>query len=78
MRAIEKRLRERLKEKDEELAELRIELKTVEEDRAKFRMYIAARLKSAIETHGKNQYWCMNGVIESLAKFMQTVKHWYW
>jgi hypothetical protein len=78
VRAVEKRLRERLKEKQRDLDGAYADLRKVEADRAKFRTYIAARLKSAIETHGQNKYWCMNGVIESITKFMQTVEHWYW
>lgn len=71
MRAIEKRLRQRIRE-------LEAELEKVKADRQGFRDAIISNLKKAILIHGQGQYWRMDSLIEILAKQIQARDGWYW
>lgn len=71
MRAVEKRLREKIKELEKEITELK-------EDRNKFREDLVNNLKSAIRIHGEGKYWNMGSLIESLSKQIASKKWWYW
>ena len=70
MRAIEKRLRERIKE-------LEAKLSNVEADRNKFRRDTVNNLKSAISIHGDGKYWNMASMIETLAKQIHDKDQWW-
>ena len=71
MRAIEKRLRERIKT-------LETELEEVKKDREAFRSDVVSNLRTAIQIHGKGQYWSMGGMIETFAKQIASKQNWYW
>lgn len=71
MRAVEKRLRERIKHLEAELAD-------VEADREKFRNDLTRNLRYAIEVHGKGQYWNMPNMIETFAKQLRDKMWWAW
>lgn len=71
MRAVEKRLRERIKILESELAE-------VKEDREGFRNSFAFLFRESIRIHGTECTWNMASLIETLAKSMAKRKYWYW
>jgi hypothetical protein len=71
MRAVEKRLRERLKD-------VEAELEVVIADRNKFREEFARLFRSAIDCHGRNRHFAMDSYIETGAKFLATVQRWWW
>lgn len=71
MRAVEKRLRERIKYLEDKLAK-------VEADRDGFRESIASNLRQAIRIHGEGHYWNMPGLIETFAKQIAKREWWYW
>ncbi len=71
MRAVEKRLREKVRE-------LESELTTVKADREKFRKYWAHKFRWFIELQGKSSTPNMPYMIEDMAKFFQDVQWWYW
>lgn len=71
MRVAEKRLRERIKALEEEKRNLEI-------DREKFRSYVIGELKRAITQQGQNSGLSPSVSIERIAKFLQSVKSWYW
>jgi len=71
MRAIEKRLRERIKwlEKDRE---------NIFVDRQKFRDFCAEKLRWYIELKGKGQAGSTSWMIEDMAKLFQRVEWFHW
>lgn len=71
MRAVEKRLRERIKT-------LEAELQDVKQDRDGFRDTMAYLIKEAIRIHGNGNHWAMSSLIETLAKQIQKRKWWHW
>lgn len=71
MRKVEKRLREKLKQKEMEIYELYTE-------RERFRNHFRDRFRWYIKLLGNNQYPDMKLLVEAEAKFLQTVKSWRW
>lgn len=71
MKAVEKRLRERIKS-------LEAELQEVKEDRDGFRTSYINLLRTTIRLHGENKYWNMASLIETLAKGIASRNYWYW
>lgn len=71
MRAVEKRLRERIKLMEKDLEEIRV-------DRQHFRDQFIRRFKFWIECLGEGRSPNVSSVIESDAKFLHKVKQWYW
>lgn len=71
MRAIEARLRQRIKDLEAELSECKV-------DREKFRDDLIRNLKSTIRLHGENKYWSTAVLIESFAKQISGKVRWYW
>jgi hypothetical protein len=71
MRKSEQRLRERVKELEAELDE-------VKADRAEFRNYLVGKMKWLIQIHGKGEGVPRAWLIEDLAQFFQRVQRWYW
>lgn len=71
MRAIEKRLREKIKQ-------LEIENQAIKDDRQKFREFMVQDLRKAIEHVRCNTYSSGNYIVEQVAKRMASVKQWYW
>lgn len=71
MRAVEKRLRLRVKGLEADLEEVR-------QDREKFRTYFSNKLKWFIEIHGKGNNASSAFMIEDMAKFLSKVKWFYW
>lgn len=71
MRAVEKRLRERVKELEKELAE-------VKEDREVFRKGLAHDIREAIRIHGNGHYWRMDALIQNFCQRLQKVEWFYW
>ncbi len=71
MRAVEKRLRERIKELEKENQE-------VSEDRDLFRDHFARRFRWWIELVGKQKTPNMAWLIEADAKEMRAMKWWSW
>lgn len=71
MRAVEKRLRERLRA-------AQAELEKVKEDRAKFREFVGTNLRDCIRIHGQGEYRPMDQWIERFAKVLQRTEWWYW
>jgi hypothetical protein len=71
MRAVEKRLRERVKE-------LEAELNKVKEDREKFRAYWVRVMKWMIQLQGKGETPSVSWFIEDLSKLLNRVSQWYW
>jgi hypothetical protein len=71
VRAVEKRLRERIKD-------LEAKLSTVEADRQGFRDAITRNIREAIRIHGEGKYWNMASLIETLAKQIAQRERWYW
>ncbi len=71
MRAVEKRLRQKIKDLEQNLLE-------VESDRNLFRTFLARNIREAINIHGRSQYWNMVDLIETFAKQIAQVKWWYW
>lgn len=71
MRAVEKRLRERIKGLEKELAE-------VKADRDEFRKYWAGKFRWYLELHGKGTQPNVAWLIEDMAKFFTKVQRWYW
>lgn len=71
MRAVEKRLRERIKE-------LEKQLETVEADRAKFREHFSRRFRWWIELAGKGQHPSVAWLIEADAKELYSLGYWWW
>lgn len=64
MRAIERRLRDRIRQLEDELKE-------AEADRQKFRTYWAGNMKWFIEMHGEGKHPTMSWLIEDMAKFWE-------
>jgi hypothetical protein len=71
MRAIEKRLRERIKILDEENKKLR-------DDRQKFRNHFENRFRFWLKLLGEQSSPSVASLVESDAKFMANVERWYW
>ncbi|MGL5936229.1 MAG: hypothetical protein ACRCZI_11485 [Cetobacterium sp.] len=71
MRAIEKKLRERVQELEKELDE-------VKQDREEFRDHFAKRFKWWLELIGKQQAPPMTWLIESDAKWLRRFQWWQW
>lgn len=71
MRAVEKRLRERVKSLETELAE-------VTKDRDAFRTDFVYLIKESLRIHGTAKSWSMIYLIEWAAKSMAAKKYWYW
>lgn len=71
MRAVETRLRERIKYLEEQNKEL-------ENDRALFRDHFARRFRWWIELLGKNEKPSLPWLIEQDAKEMRNMKWWLW
>ena len=71
MRAVEKRLRERIKYLEVELGEVTV-------DRQKFRDYFSSKLRWFITLMGENKYADTAPMIEDLAKLLQRVKWFTW
>lgn len=71
MRSVEKRLRERIKELEARLIE-------VKEDRQGFRDSYAHLIREAIRIHGEGKYWNMSNLIERLAKDIGKRNWWMW
>ena len=71
MRAVEKRLREKIRELEKQMAE-------VEKDRAQFRESFAANLRDAIRVHGEGKTFNMSSLIETYAKQLQKVAWFCW
>lgn len=71
MRAVEKRLRQKIKD-------LEAELKEVEEDREKFREDFIRNFKEAIRLLGKGCSWSSSDLIERMSKQLRNYKWWYW
>lgn len=71
MRAIEKRLRERIKALEKELEE-------VKRDRQKFRDHFGERFKWFIKLLGEQKSPNLSWLIESDAKFMAYAERWWW
>lgn len=71
MRAVEKRLRERIKE-------LENKLQVVENDRRLFREHFVNRFKFLIQVLGENKNPCAKWLIEDDAAWLQEFEKWYW
>lgn len=71
MRAVEKRLRERIKNLEDELAK-------VKADREKFRNHFAQRFRWWIKLIGEKRTPNMSWLIESDAKVLSEFERWYW
>ena len=71
MRAIEKRLRERVKELEADVREL-------EDDRRLFREHFITRFKWWIELIGSGKSPNLSWLIESDAKYLRQFKFWVW
>lgn len=71
MRAIEKRLRGRIKELEQELDK-------VKKDREQHRTNLVSVFKSAVEIASKGNTWNMLNMIEVLTKKFGNVERWYW
>lgn len=71
MRKVEKRLREKLKQKEMEIYELYTE-------RERFRNHFRDRFRWYIKLLGNKEYPDMKSLVEAEAKFLQTVKSWRW
>ena len=71
MRVVEKRLRERIKALEKELAE-------VKADREIFRSYFANNLKWFIELLGNQKSPSVSFLVTDTAKFLNRVQRWHW
>lgn len=71
MRAVEKRLRERVKALENELAE-------VKDDREQYRGYWIGKMKWFLELHGNGKSPSLPWLIEDLAKLFNRVERFYW
>ena len=71
MRAVEKRLRERIKE-------LEIERNKIESDRQKFRHAFISNFKCSVDLLGKGETWRMEYVVKTLAEQLTRFEKWWW
>ncbi len=71
MRAIEKRLKDRIKA-------LEIELETVKADRQRFREEFSHDFRWLIKLLGANEHPRMSDYIEKKAKVLRCFDWWYW
>lgn len=71
MRAVERRLRDRIKSLEKELIE-------VKADRDGFRATMTYLLRRVIELHGKGHYWSSSSLIETLSQHIAKREWWYW
>lgn len=71
MRKIEKNLRQRLKEKDEEIERLK-------NDRDKFRYAFIENFKCSVKILGEGKTWNMEYVVKTLAQQLTRFEKWYW
>lgn len=71
MRAVEKRLRERIQHLEQEIVEL-------ESDRAVFRNHFSSRFRWWIELLGKQEKPSLEWLIESDAQVLRNAKWWSW
>lgn len=71
MRAIEKRLRERIKE-------LEANIKNLEMEQQQWRNWWAQDFRDQINLISKNQYWTPQMWVERLAKRLNNVERWWW
>lgn len=78
MRKVERRLRERIKDLEYEISELKRERNDLLDDRAKFRSHFIIRFKWWIELLGKVTRPDVAWLVENDAKWLQTFKKWDW
>jgi hypothetical protein len=78
MRAIEKRLRMRLKNAEARVQELQTELNEVRQDRQKFRDHFMQRFKWWIELIGSQQTPSLPWLIEDDAKELRKFQYFIW
>lgn len=71
MRAVEKRLRLRIKDLESEVEKLK-------NDRQKFRDHFERRFKWWLSLLGEGKHPVMSWLVEDEAKFMAGVERWYW
>jgi len=71
MRAVEKRLHDRIKALESHLANVRA-------DRQQFRKAYSADFRWLIKIHGEGQHPEMKGYIETKAKELRNFEWWYW
>jgi hypothetical protein len=72
------KIAQKIKELKDQIKNLEQTNRDLFDDRAKFRDAYANDLKWLIEIHGKRTYPNMTNYIQNKAKFLQTVKKWYW
>lgn len=71
MRAVERRLRERITELEKRTSDL-------EQERKKFRQHFQKRFRWWIELVGKQTGPKLSWLIEDDAQFLHTVERWWW
>lgn len=67
-----------IKQLKEKIKHLEKEKDEILQDRVKFRNHFQKRLRWWIELLGENKTPELKGLIESEAKFLNSVEHWYW
>lgn len=78
MRAVEKRLRQRLKAAESRIEELHKDLSEIRTDRNTFREHFIKRMRWWIELMGQSKHPNMPWLVEDDAKWLQRFTWWSW